>query len=49
MKTERMLTAAIILILLIGAIGLQSGLLRLGPAASAVIRLSANLKGAALG
>lgn len=44
MKTERMLTAAIFLILLIGAVVLQSGFLRLGPAASAVIRLSANLK-----
>ncbi len=44
MKTERILTAVIIALLLCGAIAVQSGYLRLGWMTSAAIRVTANLE-----
>ena len=44
MKSERILTAAIVALLLSGVIGVQSGALRLGWVTSAVLRLSASLE-----
>lgn len=44
MRIERLLTAAILALLLLGAIAVQSGLLPLGPLASKAIQISSNLK-----